>query len=116
MDLALTRSEPINFEGKLISPIEFLCAVEDAYPPEEFAGQTACSGIKIEVRGEKDGKPKEYIYGGSTESMAGATAPPAAIGVLMFYDGDIKKKGVFAPEGIIDNFSKFMTELKKREI
>jgi saccharopine dehydrogenase-like NADP-dependent oxidoreductase len=48
--------------------------------------------------------------------MAYATAAPAAIGVSMLYDGDLKKKGVYAPEGIIDNFGKFMTELKKRSI
>jgi saccharopine dehydrogenase-like NADP-dependent oxidoreductase len=64
----------------------------------------------------KNGKPHEYIYGGATTSMAKATAAPAAIGALMIYEGDIKKKGVFAPEGCIDNFRKFMTELKKRGI
>ena len=68
------------------------------------------------IRGEKGGAPQEYIYGGSTKSMARATAGPAAIGVLMIYEGDITKRGVFAPEGCIDNFAKFMTELEKRGI
>jgi len=116
VDLGLARSEPIEIQGKLVSPIDFLCALEDAYPPGEYPGDNAGSAIKIEIRGLKDGKPKEYIYGGATNSMAYATAAPASIGVFMFHDGDIKKKGVFAPEGIIDNFGKFMSELKKRKI
>jgi len=116
LDLGLTRDEPIDVGGKLISPIDFMSALQIAYPPSEYPGDSAMSGIKIEIRGEKDGKPQEYIYGGSTNVMAGATAAPAAIGVLMIHDGDITKEGVFAPEGCIDNFGKFMTELKKREI
>lgn len=116
LDLGLTREEPIEVEGKFISPIDFMVALWNADPPFEYPGDSAMSGIKIEIRGEKDGKPQEYIYGGSTFSMIGATAGPAAIGVLMIHDGDISKKGVFAPEGCIDNFGKFMNELKRREI
>ena len=82
----------------------------------EYSGDCNMSWIKIEVRGEKDGKPQEYIYGGSTKSLPTATSAPTSIGVHMIDDGDIKKKGVFAPEGCIDDFGKFMTELKKREI
>ena len=114
--LGLTRNEPIDVNGQPILPIDFMAALGDAFPPDEYVGGSAMSGIKIEVRGWKDGKPKEYIYGGSTTSMAYATAAPAAIGVCMLYDGDIKKKGVYAPEGCIDDFGKFMTELKKRGI
>lgn len=116
VDLGLTRDEPIEVEGKLISPTDFLSALQNTIIPDEYSGEFPMSGIKIEVRGEKDGEPQEYIYGGSTKSIARATAGPAAIGVLMFHDGDIKKKGVFAPEGCIDDFGKFMTELKKRSI
>lgn len=116
LDLGLAREEPIEVEGKRISPISFMCALEDAYLPPEYPGDNTGSAIKIEIRGMKNGKPHEYIYGGATDSMARATAAPAAIGVLMMCDGDIKKKGVFAPEGCIDDFGKFMTELKKRKI
>jgi lysine 6-dehydrogenase len=116
VELGLTRNEPIDVNGHLISPLDFMAALGDAFPPDEYVGDTAMSGIKIEIRGEKDSKPKEFIYGGSTNSMAYATAAPAAIGVCMLSDGDLKKKGVFAPEGIIDDFGKFMTELKKRNI
>ena len=116
VDLGLTREEPIEVEGKLISPIDFMSALEDANPCTGYPGDSPMSGIKIVIRGEKGGAPQEYIYGGSTKSMARATAGPAAIGVLMIYEGDITKRGVFAPEGCIDNFTKFMTELEKRGI
>jgi saccharopine dehydrogenase-like NADP-dependent oxidoreductase len=116
LDLGLAQEKPIEVEGKLVSPISFMCALEDAYPPPEYPGDNTGSAIKIEIRGMKNGKPHEYIYGGATTSMAKATAAPAAIGALMIYEGDIKKKGVFAPEGCIDNFRKFMSELKKRGI
>jgi saccharopine dehydrogenase (NAD+, L-lysine-forming) len=116
VDLGLTRDEPLEIAGAHISPIEYLYVLQRTFVPDQYPGEFPMSGIKIEVRGEKDGKPQEYIYGSSTKSMAGATAAPVAIGVLMIYDGDIKKKGVFAPEGCIDNFGKFMSELAKRSI
>jgi len=116
VDLGLTRDDPVTVDGHRISPLDFMGALGDAFLPDEYVGDTAMSGIKIEVRGEKNGKPQEYIYGGSTGSMAYATAAPAAIGVSMLHDGDLKKKGVFAPEGIIEDFGKYMTELKKRSI
>ncbi len=116
IDLGLTRDIPVEIDGKTILPVDFLCALQNTIIPDEYAGDFPMSGIKIEIRGEKAGKPQEYIYGGSTKSLTNATAAPTAIGVLMIYDGDIKKKGVFAPEGCIDDFRKYMTELKKREI
>lgn len=116
VELGLTKSEPIKVGESEISPIDFMLSLEENNPPDHYVGDSAMSAIKIEVRGEKDSKPHEIIYGGSANSMAYATAAPASIGVLMFYDGDIKEKGVFAPEGIINDFGKFMTELKKRNI
>lgn len=115
IDLGLTLDEPIDVDGKSVSPIDFMYAMEKTYPPQEYPGDSPMSAIKIEVRGEKDGHPQEYIYGGGTSYQPEATAGPASAGVLMIHDGDITKKGVFAPEGCIDNFGKFMTELKKRQ-
>jgi len=113
-DLGLTRDEPVDVLGHQISPIDFAVALENTFVPDECLGE-AISGIRIEIKGVKDGQPKEIVYQDSTSSLSGATAAPASIGLLMLYDGDIKKKGVFAPEGCIDDFKKFMTELNKRE-
>lgn len=113
IELGLTREEPIDVQGNLISPIDVLLALENTFVPDECIGEPM-SGIKIEIIGEKDGQPKEIVYGGSTTSMANATAAPTAIGVHMLAHGDIKVKGVYAPEGCIEDFGKFMTELKKR--
>lgn len=118
VNLGLTRDEPINIKGNLISPIDIMIALDGDITPDEYIGQTM-SGIKIEVKGKKDGRFQDYIRGGSTYSMAGATAGPTSIGVLMLAHGDIDVKGVVAPEGCIygpEKFAKFMSELKKREI
>jgi saccharopine dehydrogenase (NAD+, L-lysine-forming) len=116
--LGLTRDEPVNIKGNLVSPIDVMIALDKQVPPTEYLGQ-AMSGIRIEVRGRKDGKPQDYIRGGSTYTMAGATAGPTSIGVFMLAHGDIETKGVVAPEGCIygpEKFAKFMAELKKRQI
>jgi saccharopine dehydrogenase-like NADP-dependent oxidoreductase len=90
-----------------------MLALDNIFIPDEFLGEPV-SAIRIEIKGQKDGQPKEIVYGGSALTVSSATAGPTAIGVLMLAQGDIKKKGVYAPEGCIDNFGKFMTELKKR--
>ena len=59
------------------------------------------SGLKVIVKGEKDGRKITY-----TADMAGRMAPgtglPAAMAALMFFDGNVTRKGVVAPEGCID--------------
>ncbi len=61
---------------------------------------------------------QQYVYGGATCTMAGATSAPTSTGVYMLAHGSIKAKGVVAPEGYVakNNFARFMTELKRRAI
>ncbi len=113
--LGLSREEPIEVQGHPIIPVEVMLSLENEFVPDECLGEPV-SAIRIEIKGEKDGQSKEIVYGGATASMANATAAPAAIGAHMLAHSDIKVKGVYAPEGCIDDFGKFMTELKKREI
>lgn len=115
IELGLACEEPIDVEGHLVSPIDVLLALENTFIPDECLGEPV-SGIRIEIKGEKDGRPKEIVYGGSSTNMANATSAPTSIGVNMLAQGEIKVKGVYAPEGCIDDFRKFMSELKKRQI
>lgn len=114
-NLGFTRDEPIEIGGNSISPIDFITALDNIYVPDECLGEPV-SAIRIEVKGWKEDKPKEIIFNGSSSGMAAATAAPASIGIHMFIKGEITKKGVYAPEGCIDNYKEFMTELAKRSL
>ena len=70
------------------------------------------SGLKVMVKGERKGKQVTY-----TADIVGRMAPgtglPASIAALMLEAGDVKAKGVVAPEGCIDP-EKFIAALIKR--
>jgi hypothetical protein len=70
------------------------------------------SGLKVIVKGERKGKQVTY-----TADIVGRMAPgtglPASIAALMLDAGDVKVKGVVAPEGCIDP-EKFIAALIKR--
>ena len=70
------------------------------------------SGLKVIVKGERDGKKITY-----TADMVGRMAPgtglPASIASLMMDAGDVTVKGVVAPEGCIDP-GKFLGAFLKR--
>lgn len=79
----------------------------------EKYGEFGLEGVvlRTEVKGERQGKPVRYLYGcGAPADFI--TAFPAVIGVLMSIRGQLKEKGVFAPEGIIDP-KVFFKELTK---
>jgi saccharopine dehydrogenase (NAD+, L-lysine-forming) len=64
------------------------------------------------VRGERDNKQVTY-----TADIVGRMAPgtglPASIAALMFHAGEVKEKGVAAPEGCIEP-DKFLRALIQR--
>jgi saccharopine dehydrogenase (NAD+, L-lysine-forming) len=70
------------------------------------------SGMKVIVKGEREGKQVTY-----TSDIVGRTAPgtgiAASIAALMLHSGDIKVKGVVAPEGCIDPGKYFAALLKR---
>ena len=70
------------------------------------------SGLKVIVKGVRDGKKVTY-----TADMVGRMAPgtglPASIAALMMNDGEVTQKGVTAPEGCIDP-DKFLAAFLKR--
>lgn len=82
---------------------------------EDLARMPRGEGI-TEVIGKKDGETTRLTYWitGPDELLSAdiGTSRPLSLGVQMLAKGDIKVKGVFAPEGCIEP-RPFLTELKK---
>jgi len=93
-------TEPIDLKGTQITPYDLALEMWKTIPQGRDNGPQS-SGLKVIVKGEKDGRKITY-----TADMAGRMAPgtglPAAMAALMFFDGNVTRKGVVAPEGCID--------------
>jgi saccharopine dehydrogenase (NAD+, L-lysine-forming) len=103
--------EPVEVKGVKVAPYDLTLLLWNAIPTNRDRGPAA-SGLKVIVRGERQGKQVTYtadIVG----RMAPGTGMPAAIAALMLYEGEVKVKGVVAPEGCIDP-QKFFGALLRR--
>lgn len=93
-------TDPIDLKDTKVIPYDLTLKMWESIPEGRDNGPQS-SGLKVIVKGEKDGKKITY-----TADMAGRMAPgtglPAAMAALMFVDGDVTEKGVVAPEGCID--------------
>jgi saccharopine dehydrogenase (NAD+, L-lysine-forming) len=103
--------EPIEVKGSRVAPYDLTLRLWDAIPDNRDKGPFA-SGLKVIVKGERRGKQVTY-----TADIVGRMAPgtglPASIAALMLDAGDVKVKGVVAPEGCIDP-EKFLAALLQR--
>jgi len=103
--------EPVEVKGTKIVPYDLSLHLWDAIPKSRDRGPFA-SGLKVIVKGARKGKQVTY-----TADIVGRMAPgtglPASIAALMLQAGDVKTKGVVAPEGCIDP-EKFIAALIKR--
>ena len=103
--------EPIEVRGTKIVPYDLTLRLWDAIPKNRDKGPFS-SGLKVIVKGERKGKQVTY-----TADIVGRMAPgtglPASIAALMLEAGEVKVKGVVAPEGCIDP-EKFIAALVKR--
>lgn len=110
-DTGLLSKEPIEINGKEIIPYDLALKLWGTIPEGRDNGPQS-SGLKVIVKGERDGN--QVIY---TADMVGRMAPgtglPASIAALMMNDGDVTAKGVVAPEGCIDP-EKFLSAFLKR--
>jgi len=92
--------EPMEIKGVKIAPYDLTLQLWRTITEDRDKGP-ASSGIKVIVKGEREGKQVTY-----TTDMVGRMAPgtgiPPSIAALLMYSGDIKVKGVTAPEGCID--------------
>jgi len=104
-------TEAVEFRGTKVVPYDLTLRLWDTIPKGRDNGPAA-SGLKVIVKGERKGKIVTY-----TADIVGRMAPgtglPASIAALMLEAGDVKVKGVVAPEGCIDP-EKFLRALIKR--
>ena len=104
-------TEAVEIKGTKVVPYDLTLRLWDTIPKNRDNGPAA-SGLKVIVKGERQGRGVTY-----TAAIVGRMAPgtglPASIAALMMFAGDVKVKGVVAPEGCIDP-EKFLKELLKR--
>lgn len=107
----LLSKEPVEVGGTKVVPYDLALKLWDTIPKGRDNGPAA-SGLKVIVKGERDGKQVAY-----TADIVGRMAPgtglPASIAALMMDAGEVAVKGVVAPEGCIDP-QKFLAEMLKR--
>jgi lysine 6-dehydrogenase len=110
-DTGFLGKDPIVIKGNTVIPYDLALKLWEAIPEGRDRGPQA-SGLKVIVKGERDGKKVAY-----TADMVGRMAPgtglPASIAALMMDAGDVTEKGVVAPEGCIDP-GKFLAAFLKR--
>ena len=107
----LLSKEPVEVKGTNVVPYDLTLKLWDTIPKDRDNGPAA-SGLKVIVKGERQGKQVTY-----TADIVGRMAPgtglPASIAALMMDAGEVTVKGVVPPEGCIDP-EKFLAELLKR--
>lgn len=105
------NKEPIDVKGMKVVPYELTLKLWEKIPNNRDKGPLA-SGLKVIVKGER--KDTYVTY---TADIVGRMAPgtglPASIAALMIDSGEVKVKGVVAPEGCIDP-QKFLSALIQR--
>jgi len=110
-ETGLLSKDPIEVKGTKVTPYDLALQLWNSIPNNRDKGPLA-SGLKVIVKGERGRKQVTY-----TADIVGRMVPgtglPASIAALMLDAGDVKVKGVVAPEGCIDP-GKFIVELLKR--
>lgn len=124
-ECGMLEIEPVDFEGKKIVPRKFLLSI---ITPRLLAnkGETDVCVMYNTLEGKKDGKKMKIEYflwdeadtKNNISSMMRITGFPMAITARLIAKGEIKEKGIVAPEDGIkgDLYQKFLKELKKRNI
>jgi len=111
-NMGLLSTKPIDIKGTAVTPYDLALNLWESTIPVGRDNGPQSSGLKVIVKGEKDGKKITY-----TADMVGRMAPgtglPASIAALMMNAGDVTVKGVVAPEGCIDP-DKFLGAFLKR--
>jgi lysine 6-dehydrogenase len=110
-DTGFLGRDPIDIKGQTVIPYDLALKLWETIPEGRDRGPQA-SGLKVIVKGERDGNKVTY-----TADMVGRMAPgtglPASIAALMMDAGHVTEKGVVAPEGCIDP-GEFLAAFLKR--
>jgi lysine 6-dehydrogenase len=117
IDMGLTRTDPILWEGKEVTPRQLLDAILVAKEQKMEDEGSQIAATLMTVSGVKAGIPTKltYEYWVEQEKKWGnkKTGVPFAIGMLMLARGEFTQRGFAAPEHL--NPVAFIDELKKRE-
>jgi saccharopine dehydrogenase (NAD+, L-lysine-forming) len=119
--LQLVQLEPINVKGVKVSPRDFIMARFASLPMDiamelfKFDAAEPLFEMRIAVSGKKGKNPTKYVYKFSDVGHEFATAISAVIGAIMLGRGQVKAKGVFAPEGCIEP-EIFLKEIKENGV
>lgn len=110
-ETGLLSTTPMEIKGTQVTPYDLALKLWETIPHGRDNGPQS-SGLKVIVKGERNGRKVTY-----TADMVGRMAPgtglPASIAALMMEAGDVTVKGVVAPEGCIDP-AKFLGAFLKR--
>ncbi len=111
-ETGLLNTEPVDIKGTKVIPYDLTLKLWEETITKDRDNGPQSSGLKVIVKGKKDGNKVTY-----TADMVGRMAPgtglPASIASLMMDAGDVTVKGVVAPEGCIDP-EKFIGAFLKR--
>jgi len=127
VDFGFGSTKTLKVKDGSIAPRDFTLALFHAMgeiaSPEALSrmleeAKESMGGMRVDVIGERDGEATKLAYrlGASVEvtgAMATTTGIPLSIGAQMLARGEIKAKGVFAPEGCV-NPKAFLDRLKRR--
>lgn len=114
-NLGVLQDVKIKINENLITPQDFFVKWmiglinSDRYSDVPYDG-----AIKVEVVGKKDNNFTKITFEG-TGRMNEGTGIPVSIGAIMLAKGQVKEKGVYPPEAVIEPM-KFIEELTKREM
>ena len=118
----LGNREKINVNGAEISPRDFLLEIFETKPGVTMDTPDDCKLLRVIVKGTKNGKDCTYQvetdlhhhpWGMSNGHFS--VGFPGAVTAKMLARGDIKEKGVFTGEAVIDT-DIYFRELEKRDI
>jgi saccharopine dehydrogenase (NAD+, L-lysine-forming) len=117
VELGFGSKEAMKIKGDIfVAPREMALAVQALSVKRKDLGK-ARAGMRIDVHGKRGGNTVQYTYmpGQTADSAAGSvdigTSLPFTIAALMLVQGEIRTKGVVAPEGCIDP-KLFLSRLK----
>lgn len=124
-ECGLLDLEPVEFQDMKITPRDFLLSlITPRLQPSE--GETDVCVMYNTLVGKKDGREMkiEYFMWDETDvkngisSMMRVTGFPVAIAARLLAKGEIKEKGIVAPEDCIKGklYEQFLGELNKRDI
>lgn len=121
IDTGIGGFKDINYQGKKITPVEFLTEVLKGIKTPE--GYTEKENLWVKIQGKKNKKKKTILMECIVPTLKGwedagcniDTGMPASIMAQMIKTGVIEEKGSFAPEACVPP-EPFFRELRKRKM